>query len=208
MPEENPNGRLIALTDGVLSIAMTLLVLDVRLPESAANLDNAALWQALLDIKPQIFSYGLSFLVIAILWMTHVQKFRHMQRSSPVLVWLHIFFLLLVGFVPFTTSVLAENGNAVSTAIYGAVMGTASLLLGTMSVHARRRGLTDDKRPARDDLTAVTLSQYGTAIVFYLSAGVAFLDSDTAKYLWFLLIPLGFVRERFMHAGGRRAASE
>jgi uncharacterized membrane protein len=198
MAEENPNGRLITLTDGVLSIAMTLLVLDVRLPDSVATMDNGALWRALVGIWPQIFSYGLSFLVIAALWLTHVQKFRHVQRTSGVLAWLHILFLLLVGFVPFTTSVLAESGNAVATAIYAVVMATASLLLGSMSVHARRRGLTDPDAGARSDLMAVTISQYGTAIVFYASAGIAFIDSDAAKYFWLLLIPLGFVRGRFL----------
>jgi uncharacterized membrane protein len=195
MAEENPNGRLITLTDGVLSIAMTLLVLDVRLPESVATMDNAALWRALVGIWPQIFSYGLSFVVIAALWLAHVQKFRHVQRTSAPLAWLHILFLLLVGFVPFTTSVLAESGNAVSTAVYAVVMATASLLLGLMSVHARRGGLTDDDTGA-EGLLAVALAQFGTASVFYVSAGIAFIDSDAAKYCWFLLIPLGMWRGR------------
>jgi uncharacterized membrane protein len=198
MAEESSNGRLIALTDGVLSIAMTLLVLDVRLPESVATMDNAGLWRAITGIWPQIFSYGLSFVVIAVLWLTHVQKFRHVQRTSGLLAWLHVLFLLLVGFVPFTTSVLAESGNAVATAIYAVVMATASLLLGSMSVHARRRGLTDPDPNARSDLVAVTISQFGTAIVFYLSAALAFVDADAAKYFWFLLVPLGFVRGRLL----------
>jgi TMEM175 potassium channel family protein len=207
MAEENPNARLIALTDGVLAIAMTLLILDVRLPQSAATLDNAALWQALLDIQPQIYSYGLSFIVIAILWLTHVQKFRHVRRSSPILTWLHILFLLLVGFVPFTTSVLAENGNAVSTAVYAVVMATASLLLGSMSVHARRRGLTDDDT-GRNGLLAVALTQFGTAAVFYASAAFAFISPDGAKYLWLLLVPLGFIRDRQRRVAGGKTGGD
>lgn len=195
MAEENPNGRLITLTDGVLSIAMTLLVLDVRLPESVATMDNGALWRALVGIWPQIFSYGLSFFVIGALWLAHVQKFRHVQGTSGVLAWLHILFLLLVGFVPFTTSVLAESGNAVATAVYAVVMATASLLLGSMSVHARRRGLVDPDTRA-EGLMGVALSQFGTAIVFYASAGIAFIDADAAKYCWFLLIPVGLWRGR------------
>jgi hypothetical protein len=77
-------------------------------------------------------------------------------------------------------------------------MATASLLLGSMSVHARRRGLTDPDPNARSDLVAVTISQFGTAIVFYLSAALAFVDADAAKYFWFLLVPLGFVRGRLL----------
>lgn len=195
MADENPNARLIAMTDAVLGIAMTLLVLDVQLPGPAEHLDNAGLWQALLQIRPQISSYCISFLVIAVLWLTHVQKFRHVRQGSALLNWLHIAFLLLVGFVPFTTSVLAESGNSLATALYALVMGAASALLGSMSVHVQMSGVTDETI-AQEQLHAVTLSQFGSAIVFFVSAAMAFINADAAKLFWLLLIPMGFIRRR------------
>ena len=107
-----------------------------------------------------MLSWVVTFLVIAILWLTHVQKFRHVRQGSTLLTWLHVAFLLLVGFVPFTTSVLAESGNSVATALYAAVMGTASALLGSMSVHAQLGGLTDET-VAQEQMRSVTLSQFG-----------------------------------------------
>src|SRR5579872_7342372 len=142
MAEDNTMARLVTLTDGVLSIAMTLLVLDIRLAMPADKLSNGELWQAIVAIQPQLWSYCLSFLVIAVFWINHAQKFRHLVKLSNLLIWLNILFLLGVGIIPFTTSILAESGNTVSTAVYAAVMAFASLMLGLMSLHAGMAGLT------------------------------------------------------------------
>ena len=195
MAEDYFTARMVTLTDGVLSIAMTLLVLDVRLPVAADNLGNAELWQQLLGIKTQIYSYGLSFLVIAVLWISHVQKFRRLTRMTMLMVWLNVMFLLGVSVVPFTTALLAENGNAVSTAVYAVGMAFASLMLASMSVHVTFSQLFDPKLGAVH-MRAISILQFGTAIIFVASAGVAFINAEWAKYLWFLLIPLGFVRDR------------
>ena len=195
MAEDNTMARLVTLTDGVLSIAMTLLVLDIRLAMPADKLSNGELWQAILAIQPQIWSYCLSFLVIAVFWINHAQKFRHLNKLSNLLVWLNILFLLGVGMIPFTTSILAENGNAVSTAIYAGVMAFASLMLGLMSLYARIAGLTDEAI-GKGRLGLVIIAQFSTVVVFAISIGVAFVNSEWAKYCWLLLIPFGFVSRR------------
>ncbi len=195
MAGETINVRLITLTDGVLSIAMTLLVLDIRLPMAADALSDGQLWEAVLGIAPQLESYGLSFLVAAIFWLNHAQKFRHLTKVTGVLIWLNILFLLAIGLVPFTTSLLAENGNAVSTAIYAGVMAFASLMLGLMSLEVRVAGLSDAAM-VRRPWWLWLVSDFGSAAVFLISAGIAFADRDAAKYCWLLLIALNFVRGR------------
>ena len=195
MAEDNTMARLVTLTDGVLSIAMTLLVLDIRLAMPADKLSNGELWQAILAIQPQIWSYCLSFLVIAVFWINHAQKFRHLSKLSNLLVWLNVLFLLGVGMIPFTTSILAENGNAVSTAIYAGVMAFASLMLGLMSLYARIAGLADEAID-KGRLGLVIISQFSTVAVFAVSIGVAFVNAEWAKYCWLLLIPFGFISRR------------
>jgi len=203
MAEDYMTSRMVPLTDGVLSIAMTLLVLDVHLPGEIATLSDGVLWQQLVGIWPHIFSYVLSFLVIAVLWISHVQKFRHLTRMTGLMVWLNILFLLGVSIVPFTTALLAENGNAVSTAIYAVGMAFASLMLGLMSVHVSLSGLQESD-VSDGHMRAVSILQFGTTIVFVTSAGLAFVDADWAKDLWLLLIPLNFVRGRRKSAAARR----
>jgi uncharacterized membrane protein len=195
LAEDYTTARMVTLTDGVLSIAMTLLVLDVRLPGQSDALTDGALWQAIVGIAPQIYSYGLSFLVIAVLWINHVQRFRHLSKMTPLMVWLNILFLLGVSIVPFTTSLLAENGNSVSTAIYALGMAFASLMLGAMSTHVRIAGLAKVD-PNAAATHALWVLEFGTALVFLASAGLAFIQPDFGKYCWLLLIPLNFFRDR------------
>jgi uncharacterized membrane protein len=192
MADDYVNARLVTLTDGVLSIAMTLLVLDIRLPVSTEKLSDGDVWRALVAIWPQFFSYGLSFLVTAAMWLSHVRKFRRLARTSAPLIWLNIAFLLGVGLVPFTTSLLAENSGAAATQVYAAVMAFSSLMLGLMSLHVVRRGLVQPDTPGEG--RRGTVWQFGTATVFALSILVAFWSADAAKYSWLILIPLGFLR--------------
>lgn len=195
MAEDNTMARLVTLTDGVLSIAMTLLVLDIRLAMPTDKLSNGELWQAIVAIQPQLWSYCLSFLVIAVFWINHAQKFRHLVKLSNLLIWLNILFLLGVGIIPFTTSILAESGNTVSTAVYAAVMAFASLMLGLMSLHAGMAGLTNEAI-GKDRLHTAIISQFSTVAVFVVSIGVAFVSSEWAKYCWLLLIPFGVISRR------------
>jgi uncharacterized membrane protein len=196
LAEQSDAERLIMLTDGVIAISITLLVLDIRLPAPAEGLDNAELWAAVRSIAPQLFSYVLSFVVVAVFWMTHMRKFRPLRRASPALLWLNVFFLLTVGLVPFTTSVLAESGNGTATALYAGVMALASLLLTLMSVHASAAGLLEESAGRRPGFLGTGLSLL-VAIVFGLSIPLAFWDADWAKYFWLLLIPVSILQGRW-----------
>ncbi|HVW91763.1 MAG TPA: TMEM175 family protein [Devosia sp.] len=177
--------RLATFTDGVLAISMTLLALDVRLPIDVSQLDNAALWQAMLAVWPRLFSYALSFIVVGSFWINHKNRLGAITAADGIFTWLNIIFLLLVGLVPFATALLADSGNAVATASYAAVMAACSGMLSLMALYARRSGLMPgDRAPGGE--------RFGlAAIVFLLSIPVAFYDADFGKYFWLLLFPLG-----------------
>lgn len=104
-------GRLVFFSDAVYAIAITLLVIDLRLVGSG-ELDSPALAQALWSMWPQLLSYVLSFLVIGSLWGSHHRKFRYINRYDGRLVWLNLLLLMVIAFIPFPTSVLAESGNS------------------------------------------------------------------------------------------------
>ena len=74
--DENPNARLLALSDGVIAVAITLLILDIRLPEGFGSFTDAQLWDALVALKPRFFAYLLSFVVIGGFWMNHRARFN------------------------------------------------------------------------------------------------------------------------------------
>ena len=80
-PHEHDTGyeRLIMFTDGIFAIAITLLALEIRIPELE---NNALLGQAIINLLPQIFVFMLSFIQVGILWLVHQRMFRHIVRTA------------------------------------------------------------------------------------------------------------------------------
>ena len=100
--------RLAALSDGVFAIAMTLLVLDLRVPASEAIHNESDLWHALVALSPRLVMFGMSVLTLGIFWVGQQTQLNHLRRSDRSLSWIHIAFLGIVSLVPFSTGLLAE----------------------------------------------------------------------------------------------------
>jgi len=175
-------------SDGVMAIAITLLALEIRLPgNGAADLSDPQLLTALRTIAPQYIGYIISFLVIGLSWMGHHRNFRMIKRYDTRLMFLNILYLMSIAFIPFPTRVLIENGNLVSTVFYAlsmVVVGLLSSLLFFYAFHNNRLTgpLMDENVIHRRQLQSLL-----TPGVFLLSAGIAFINTDLAKYSWTLL---------------------
>jgi uncharacterized membrane protein len=100
--------RLAALSDGVFAIAMTLLVLDLRVPVSAEIHAEPELWRVLLALAPRLVPYLLSFMTLGIFWIGQQTQLNQFARSDRTLTWIHIGFLFAVSIMPFSTGLLAE----------------------------------------------------------------------------------------------------
>jgi len=99
-----PTNRIEAFSDGVFAIAVTLLVLEIRLPEH-----DGSLTERLGDAWPAYVAYGISFVTLGIMWANHHTIFSLIDRSSHGLVVANLLLLLCVAFLPFPTSVLGEH---------------------------------------------------------------------------------------------------
>jgi uncharacterized membrane protein len=108
MSGENVNARLEAFCDGVFAIALTLLIIEIRIPPSATIQSTNDLWIALKHILPSIFTFVLSFTVILITWVNHHAGLKLVHKSSPSFIYANGFLLLTVVFVPFPTSLLGN----------------------------------------------------------------------------------------------------
>ncbi|CAA9522669.1 MAG: hypothetical protein AVDCRST_MAG73-266, partial [uncultured Thermomicrobiales bacterium] len=100
--------RLETFSDGVIAIAITLLVIEIHVPELDGDYAAADLWRGLRDLWPSYLGYLLSFVIIGILWANHHNVFRMIGRTDHWLIVINTLFLLCVGFLPFTTALLAE----------------------------------------------------------------------------------------------------
>ena len=118
-------GRLLTLADGIFAIAMTLLVLDLRLPDTPVG-DLAA---RLKSLFPRFGTFVVSFVVLGVFWFAHHQTFHFVVRVNRTLVWLSILFFLGVALIPFVASVLGANyGNPIALALYGTVIGLLTVV--------------------------------------------------------------------------------
>ncbi len=100
--------RLAALSDGIFAVAMTLLVLDLRLPATEVVHGEQDLWHALAALAPQIVMYMVSFMTLGIFWVGQQTQLNYLARSNRSLAWIHIVFLFAVTTMPFSTRLLAE----------------------------------------------------------------------------------------------------
>jgi uncharacterized membrane protein len=99
----NETSRIEAFSDGIFSIAATLLVLDLKAPAA-----TVPFWQGIVAQWPGYASFLLSFLFIGIMWLNHHRLFSHMRRSSDVLMVANLFLLLGVVWIPYPTSLMAQ----------------------------------------------------------------------------------------------------
>jgi uncharacterized membrane protein len=112
--------RLAALADGIFAVAMTLLVLDLRVPVLEVIHTSQPLWvsgavqseqvllDALIKLAPRLLTYFMSFLTLGIFWVGQQTQLNHFEHTNRDLTWIHLIFLFAVSIMPFSTGLLAE----------------------------------------------------------------------------------------------------
>jgi uncharacterized membrane protein len=186
--DDNSLGRLLTLSDGVFAIAMTLLALDLQVPDLKGHVTSQQLIHALAQHTDSYWSFLLSFYVIAIYWGGHRRLMRSVRVFNNDLVRDTIFLLLIVAALPFPTSVLGRyGGTAFALALYGAfnALATLALLLLTYDVRRCDPAAHHAETPA-DQLAAWT--GWANLAVFLLCIPAGYLFGGNGPYVLLLLI--------------------
>ncbi len=186
--------RIVNLSDGVFAIAITLLILDIRVPDIPENLVNSELPGEVLSLWPKYLSYFLSFVGINTFWTIHHSIFRPITDYDRTLLYLNFLFLMLVAFVPFPTSLLGEYGDhQLPVAIYAATLAVGRLLLTAIHWYSTR----DDRLlgEAQDPRTVRFFLIRGLTIpaIFLLSIGISFFSVSTVIWMWLVMIAVDAV---------------
>lgn len=108
MAETNQTSRLEAFCDGVFAIALTLLIIDIKIPPTEKINTTADFWLALKHIIPSIFAFILSFIIILITRVNHHNSLKLVNKSSSAFIYANGFMLLTVVFIPFPSSLVGE----------------------------------------------------------------------------------------------------
>ncbi|NLG97686.1 MAG: DUF1211 domain-containing protein [Chloroflexi bacterium] len=180
--------RIAAFSDGVFAIAITLLILDIRLPASDTVRSDGELLQDLTSIWPDYRAYIISFLVIGSFWIAHHRKFRKMRRYDDRLMVLNMLFLMVIAFIPFPTIVISEEGNLTSTIFYSLTIilaGLLSLAMTWYSTGSSRLMEIQHPHTRRHEI----LRGFVVPAIFLLSIAIAVVDHEIAKISWLLVVP-------------------
>jgi uncharacterized membrane protein len=189
-------GRIEALTDGIFAVAMTLLVLDLRLA-AAPGIDDAGLRHALLDLLPKLESYVISFLVLCVFWLGHHRLMHLVRGVDHLFLWRNLLFILFITFVPFTTSLMGEHRDLDDAPL---VYGVNLALILAAQFLMWRRALFQLIDPAHAELAArwwAVRTRYLIAFGIVAAAVLlAALDWRFASYVYLLLFFIGTVQPK------------
>jgi uncharacterized membrane protein len=178
--ERTDLGRIAAFTDGVLAVAITLLVLNIDVP----NVSEGDLRDALIDLLPSIYIYVLSFAVIGRFWVIHHNLFETLVRFDGMLMFLNLAFLLLVALLPFATDLLGEYPDSgLATASFSVSVALASLAHWSMSTYSVSHGFVHERHvPTYSGTRSIGALSMG--IIFLAAAPLAFLATEIAHVMW------------------------
>ena len=181
--------RLEALIDGIFAVALTLLVLDIKLPENIAYADNDALWARLLSLERHFVIYIISFIVIGMYWIAHHIQFHFLRYTDRSLIWINMLFMLLISFLPFATDLIGDNETLVlPCVVYGfAMLALSGLSYWHVEYLARHPWL------ASPELTSLVVGLLRRRIALFivvplLSMLVAFYSTHFSLYVYMVLI--------------------
>jgi uncharacterized membrane protein len=184
--------RLEAFSDGVLAIAITLLVLEIKVPHLVAPDDAQEALAALVSLAPKFLGYLLSFFFIAVFWVNHHRFFRLIERVDGRLLWLNILLLLALSFIPFPTAMIGEYpSNPTSLALFAVVLMLAGIAFNLMWRQARAQRLFHASVAPVTVSRAVTRGIIGP-VAYGLAALAAFVLPATAWAI-FIIVPLIYV---------------
>jgi uncharacterized membrane protein len=173
--------RLEAFSDGVFAIAITLLIIDVKVPE----VETGALWHALRGQWSSYAGFVVSFLIIGVIWVNHHTMFDTIVKTDEKLLFLNVLLLMVVAFIPFPTALLAhylETGHdaRISAYVYSATMLAMGLAYTAVWAYAMRtKGIVSDRLDARARRALLNRSLLG-CVIYALSFGAAAISAEFA----------------------------
>jgi uncharacterized membrane protein len=178
--------RIVAFSDGVFAIAITLLVLPLTIPKHTQDV-AAAIW----ELDDDLFAYAVSFMVIGKYWLSHHRFYGTLERFNGTLMGLNMLYLAWVVLVPFTSEMLGRFAeDSTTTVAYAAVMAAASGTFVVQIAYAYRKGLMKPEARRTQYRYAGPANLLFTAI-FLLSIPVAFVSTFVAQGMWLAVFVVG-----------------
>jgi uncharacterized membrane protein len=181
--------RIEALSDGVFSIAMTLLVLKLEVPEVMHHSSNQAMLQQLLALTPAFLTYAVTFLIAGGFWYIHHLTFHLIRNVDSLLIWINLLFLMFVALLPFSAGLMSHLlVHPVSQLFYYGNQLAIAALLSLHWQYARSRNLIDSREtPGLTHITSAATAGFAAClIVSIFLPGYSWIPLPTIVFAWLL----------------------
>jgi len=193
--------RFVNFSDGVFAIAITLLVLDVRMPLVDATAVAPPLGPQIAGLMPNLFAFMLSFVVIGGYWIAHNGLFKLIDHSDIRLVWLNLLVLFFIVLLPLPTQIVADYGNTtLGVEIYAGAMTLTGLSILALAAYARHAHLI---APGADVSMSMVKSSLAP-LVFASSMVVAVWSPTWATNMWWLVAIAFFLVDPIINSDWRK----
>lgn len=186
-----PLARVEALSDGVFAVALTLLVLDLNVPQLAHASSAAELWERLREQLPRFLSWLISFVIVSKFWLNHHYIFSRAKYANYALVWLNSIFLMFQSLVPFPTAMMGEYPtNHLAVSFFGIVMAINTVLYMTLQSYIEKHLL---KPEFVDEVDPHGMQKALVGPLFYLlGAAVAWIYTPAA-FVFYIVTPMFYI---------------
>lgn len=175
--------RIVAFSDGVFAIAITLLVLSLQIPEHLPH--GESLGEALWDQRQDLVAYAISFAVIGRFWVIHHRFFSDVVGFDGRLLALNILYLGWIVLIPFSSQVLGDHGgDTAAVVLYAVNLAVVAVLGWVMAFDSHRAGLS--KIGPREE-REFRVRAFFVALVFLCSIPIAYVSPGLAPLLWLAL---------------------
>ncbi len=190
--------RLETFSDGVIAIVITIMILELKLPDLNKESTTAQTLNLFHNLLPYFISYAFSFIMIGVFWTNHHHMFHMLQTTDERLVWQNFIFLFWVSLIPFATSLVGANPlMPLAAAAYGSVMLLTTLSFLLMRSYSLTNKLLhkDKNKIVNEQILEVSVKGKTKAIVgaivYLFSVPLAFVNVSFA-YFCFVIPPIIF----------------
>ena len=196
--------RIEALVDGIFAVAMTLLVIELRLPEHLNS--DAQLHEALIELLPNFGSWLVSFVVLGVFWMANHRIYSHVRQVDTSLVWWTLLMLAGASLLPFASAVNGRVASQLAQAVYSAVM--ILTIAGSLMVcrHVHRNPQLCAHPMDSGTYRAICARLLGLIVIALVAVAVAGLFPGSANFAFMLSFALGPLGRAVQRRSGRVAA--
>ncbi len=196
------NERLTFFSDGVFAITITLLVLEIKVPELAENLISSHLSSELWHLVPKMLGHILSFVILGLYWIAHHNMFMHIKRHDHILLWLNVLFLMCIASIPFPTGLIGHYPDQqISVIIYSATLAFTGVCLNLLWWYSTKYRLVDDDT---DPAFVKFVFDYIriAPLVYLLAIAASFISLSLSKFMLlgvtiFYILPKRYHRKHY-----------